>query len=110
MLCGAAGAVAVLGGPARMQPELRRAWLSVLTSRDLTARSTPLAAELLRRAMQGHLIRPACELLDLASDDRWRSGVDELHAVGASSGRGHALAIGAAALLLGGGSAKGGRT
>jgi hypothetical protein len=63
-------------------------------------RSPELSVTLLELAAAGHLAEPAHRTLDLTDLD-WRRSLRQLLAVGASTGRAYAVAIGSAALLLG---------
>jgi hypothetical protein len=98
LLSGAAAVVARFGVAA--MPVRTDRWLSAICPQDALARSRDLSVTLLALAVTGSVVEPAGRLLDLTERD-WRSSLLRLRGIGGSTGLAYALAIGAAAWLLG---------
>lgn len=100
LLSAVAGAVVVFGPAVGFVGRERRAWLDALgAERD---RMTALSATLMGLALQGMVMEPAGRVMDLtAGRDGWSAGLRRLTATGHGTGLAYALAIGAAAALLG---------
>jgi hypothetical protein len=89
----AVGDATGLAGPARAR------WLAALAPADLRDRTTALSATLLALAAEGRIAEPVHPLLD-PGDAHWREALVRLEAVGASTGRAYAVAVGATLRLL----------
>jgi hypothetical protein len=101
LLAGTAATVATLGDAVGFDAPDRRAWLDALRPPHLRRLTTSVSATLLDLAVDGRAAEPLHALLsDLASHTRSADAVDRLQAVGASTGRAYAFAVGAAALQL----------
>lgn len=100
LLSAVAGAVVVFGPAVGFVGRERRAWLDAVgAERD---RMTALSATLMGLALQGMVMEPAGRVMNLtAGRDGWSAGLRRLTATGHGTGLAYALAIGAAAALLG---------
>lgn len=101
-LVGSALAVTALGGATNFPERARERWLEALLPADSGLRTTPLSARLLEMARGGRGASPLRGVLDLSSEGeaQLEPSLGRLIAIGASTGRGCAAAIGASALLL----------
>ena len=99
---GSAVAVSAFGGATGFHGAARRRWLDALLPPDLLRRTTPVAAGLLEMARDRRAAPPLDGVLDLGpeGDANLHSSLADLLAVGSSTGRGWATAIGATAFLL----------
>ena len=91
--------VRAMGAAAGFSDPAREAWLSALAPADVNQRTSPTSAALLAAAFRGRAPRVLHGILDPGGPSL-ASALGEVTAVGATSGRGCAAAIGAAALLL----------
>jgi hypothetical protein len=109
-LGGTAVAVASLAGGARFGEPARERWLAALIPSDVSERTTPVSSRLLEMARIGHAPAPIHGVLDLTPHGRanLNRSLAELTAIGASTGRGWAAAIGATTLMLAARAADGG--
>jgi hypothetical protein len=103
LLAGAAAAVVAFGDATGFAGRGRRLWLAATTHVQLTARTTPLAARMLRLAAAGEVLGPVEPLLDLTPPGaaRLNEALATLARLGHSTGRAYGLAVGAGAWLLG---------
>lgn len=101
-LGGAAVTVAALGESASFAEPARERWLEALIPVDVGERTTPVSSELLQMARAGRAAAPVHSVLDLTphGEANLVRSLAQLVAVGHSTGRGWAAAIGATALLL----------
>ena len=102
LLAGAAAAVVAFGDVTGLGGRHRSSWLAATHVR-VTARTTPLAARLLRLAAAGEVLAPVEPLLDLTPRGaaRLTGALATLPRVGHSTGRAYGLAVGASAWVLG---------
>lgn len=96
VLAATAAVVAAAGGAAGFRADDRARWLAALVPDETAARTTALAATLLRLAARGRVIEPVHRLLDPGGGE-WRDALATLAATGASTG--HAYAAGVASTL-----------
>ena len=100
LLAAVAGAVVAFGPAAGFDDPERRMWLGAIGAQQ--SRMTALSATLLGLALRGMVIEPAGCVMNLCvEDDVWLRALARLKATGHGTGRAYALAIGAAASLLG---------
>lgn len=100
LLSAVAGAVAVFGPAVGFDGRERQGWLDAVgAERD---RMTALSATLMGLALRGMVMAPAGLVMDPTTGrDGWLAGLRRLTAIGHGTGLAYALAIGAAAALLG---------
>jgi len=101
-LVGSAIAVTALAGATGFPEPRRQSWLEALIPAKPGSRTTPLSGWILEMARIGRAALPPLAVLDLTPCTHAQLGrsVNRLVAIGASTGRGYAAAIGATALLL----------
>jgi hypothetical protein len=99
LLTATAATVAAVGDAAGFTGPGREAWLRALMLPDRRERTTRLAATLLDLAAEGRIAEPVHALLR-PGDARWRIALTRLEAVGASTGRAYAVAVGGTMRLL----------
>jgi uncharacterized protein DUF2877 len=100
VLAATAAVVAAAGDAAGFDADDRARWLAALVPEETAARTTALAATLLRLAAGGRVIEPVHRLLDTGRDDTWHRALATLAATGASTGRAYATAVAATLTLL----------
>ena len=103
LLAGAAAAVVAFGDPTGFGGGRRSSWLAAATHPQVAARSTPLAAQLLRLVAAGEVLGPVGPLLDMTPHGaaRLSEALATLPRLGHSTGRAYGLAVGAGAWALG---------
>lgn len=100
LLAAVAGAVVAFGSAAGFDDPERRMWLGAIGAQQ--TRMTALSATLMGLALRGMLIQPAGRVMNLCvEDDVWLRALARLKGTGHGTGMAYALAIGAAASLLG---------
>jgi hypothetical protein len=100
VLAATAAVVVAAGDAAGFEAGERARWLAALVPEETAARTTALAATLLRLAAAGRVIEPVHRLLDPRDDEAWRAALATLAATGASTGRAYATAVAATLTLL----------